>query len=231
MDGNLIADTTSWVKGKDYPEWMDEVGVATISKGYLLPDETPRKAYRELQKQSQKEYALNLKVSFLSTFGMVGLVLLAQYYLTLEPIVVYLYLALGLTPLIRVSGIGLTNAELMKLTALGGGVGISVSRIRPRGTEITGNGKSEGVVPWCKIYDSAIIATNQGSVRRGAASVNLDINHPDIKEFMQIRRPKGDPNRQCLNLHQCVVVDDAFMRRLQDRDGDAMETWLRNFKN
>jgi ribonucleoside-diphosphate reductase alpha chain len=118
----------------------------------------------------------------------------------------------------------------MKLTALGGGVGISVSRIRPRGTAITGNGISEGVVPWCKIYDSAIIATNQGSVRRGAASVNLDINHVDINEFMQIRRPKGDPNRQCLNLHQCVVVDDAFMRRLQDRDGDAMKLWLEILK-
>ena len=50
MDGNIIADTTNWVKGKDYPEWMDEVGVATISKGYLLPDETPRKAYRRVAK-------------------------------------------------------------------------------------------------------------------------------------------------------------------------------------
>ena len=65
-------------------------------------------------------------------------------------------------------------------------------------TEITGNGKSEGVVPWAKIFDSSIIATNQGNVRRGAASVNLDIEHGDIDEFLQIRRPKGDPNRQCL---------------------------------
>ena len=130
-----------------------------------------------------------------------------------------------------IRGIGLTNAELMKLTASGGGVGISVSRIRPRGTTISGNGKSEGVVPWCKIYDSAIIATNQGNVRRGAASVNLDINHPDIDEFLQIRRPKGDPNRQCLNLHQCVVVDDVFMRKLETRDPDAMNTWATILKS
>ena len=95
---------------------------------------------------------------------------------------------------------------------------------------IKGNGKSEGVVPWAKIYDSTIIATNQGSVRRGAASVNLDINHGDINEYLQIRRPKGDPNRQCLNLHQCVVVDDAFMRKLNDRDQEAMELMVRNFK-
>ena len=231
MDGNLVADTTQWVKGKDYPEWMDEVGVATISKGYLLPDETPRKAYKRVAKSiAERIRKPELENKFFKYIwnGWIGLA---------SPVLSNTGTDRGLpiscfgidTP-DSVRGIGLTNAELMKLTALGGGVGISVSRIRPRGTEITGNGKSEGVVPWCKIYDSAIIATNQGSVRRGAASVNLDINHPDIKEFMQIRRPKGDPNRQCLNLHQCVVVDDAFMRRLQDRDGDAMETWLEILK-
>jgi len=227
MDGNLVADTTQWVKGKDYPEWMDEVGVATISKGYLLPDETPRKAYRRVAKAiAERVRKPELESKFFKYIwnGWIGLA---------SPVLSNTGTDRGLpiscfgidTP-DSIRGIGLTNAELMKLTALGGGVGISTSRIRPRGTTITGNGKSEGVVPWCKIYDSAIIATNQGSVRRGAASVNLDINHPDIKEFMQIRRPKGDPNRQCLNLHQCVVVDDAFMRRLQDRDSEAMSLWL-----
>ena len=227
MDGNLVADTTQWVKGKDYPEWMDEVGVATISKGYLLPDETPKKAYRRVAKSiAERVRKPELENKFFKYIwnGWIGLA---------SPVLSNTGTDRGLpiscfgidTP-DSIRGIGLTNAELMKLTALGGGVGISTSRIRPRGTEITGNGKSEGVVPWCKIYDSAIIATNQGSVRRGAASVNLDINHPDIKEFMQIRRPKGDPNRQCLNLHQCVVVDDAFMRRLQDRDSEAMSLWL-----
>ena len=227
MDGNLIADTTQWVKGKDYPEWMDEVGVATISKGYLLPDETPKKAYKRVAKAiAERTNRPDLESKFFKYIwnGWIGLA---------SPVLSNTGTDRGLpiscfgidTP-DSIRGIGLTNAELMKLTALGGGVGISTSRIRPRGTTITGNGKSEGVVPWCKIYDSAIIATNQGSVRRGAASVNLDINHPDIHEFMQIRRPKGDPNRQCLNLHQCVVVDDAFMRRLQDRDSEAMSLWL-----
>ncbi len=227
MDGNLVSDTTQWVAGKDFPEWMDEVGAATISKGYLLPDETPKKAYRRVAHSiANRINRPDLESKFFKYIwnGWLGLA---------SPVLSNTGTDRGLpiscfgidTP-DSIRGIGLTNAELMKLTALGGGVGISTSRIRPRGTEITGNGKSEGVVPWCKIYDSAIIATNQGSVRRGAASVNLDINHPDIKEFMQIRRPKGDPNRQCLNLHQCVVVDDAFMRRLQDRDSEAMSLWL-----
>jgi ribonucleoside-diphosphate reductase alpha chain len=227
MDNNLISDTTQWVRGKDFPEWMDEVGVATISKGYLLPDETPKKAYRRVahsiairinRPELENKF---FKYIWNGWLGLASPVLSNTGTDRGLPISCF-----GIDTPDSVRGIGLTNAELMKLTALGGGVGISTSRIRPRGTEITGNGKSEGVVPWCKIYDSSIIATNQGSVRRGAASVNLDINHQDIHEIMQIRRPKGDPNRQCLNLHQCVVVDDAFMRKLQDRDSEAMSLWL-----
>ena len=86
--------------------------------------------------------------------------------------------------------------------------------IRPAGAKIKGNGTSDGVVPFCKIYDSTILATNQGSVRRGAASVNINIDHPDFEEWLEIREPKGDVNRQSLNLHQCAVVGDKFMRRL-----------------
>jgi ribonucleoside-diphosphate reductase alpha chain len=231
MDNNLISNVQDWVRGKDYPEWMDEISLSTISKGYLLPGETPKKAYRRVSKAiAERVNRPDLEAKFFKYIwnGWLGLA---------SPVLSNTGTDRGLpiscfgidTP-DSIRGIGLTNAELMKLTALGGGVGVSVSRIRPRGTEITGNGKSEGVVPWCKIYDSSIIATNQGSVRRGAASVNLDINHPDIKEFLQIRRPKGDPNRQCLNLHQCVVVDDSFMRRLGERDSEAMSTWLEILK-
>jgi ribonucleoside-diphosphate reductase alpha chain len=231
MDNNLISNVQDWVRGKDYPEWMDEISLSTISKGYLLPGETPKKAYRRVSKAiAERVNRPDLEAKFFKYIwnGWLGLA---------SPVLSNTGTDRGLpiscfgidTP-DSIRGIGLTNAELMKLTALGGGVGVSVSRIRPRGTEITGNGKSEGVVPWCKIYDSSIIATNQGSVRRGAASVNLDINHPDIKEFLQIRRPKGDPNRQCLNLHQCVVVDDSFMRRLGERDSEAMSVWLEILK-
>lgn len=232
MDGNLIANTETWESGKDYPTWMDEISLATISKGYLLPNETPKKAYRRVAAAAAmrlKKPELENKFYKLIWNGWLGLA---------SPVLSNMGTDRGLpiscfgvdTP-DSIRGIGLTNAELMKLTSQGGGVGISVSRIRPRGTEITGNGKSEGVVPWCKIYDSAIIATNQGSVRRGAASVNLDIEHHDIEEFLQIRRPKGDPNRQCLNLHQCVVVGDNFMRKLESRDQDAMGLWAEVLKS
>jgi ribonucleoside-diphosphate reductase alpha chain len=232
MDSNLTIDYTQWEKGKDYPEFFDDVALLTISKGYLLPGETPKKAYRRVAHSiAMRLNRPDLENKFFKYIwnGWIGLA---------SPVLSNVGTDRGLpiscfgvdTP-DSIRGIGLTNAELMRLTSYGGGVGIGLSRIRPRGASITGNGKSEGIVPWAKIYDSTIIATNQGSVRRGAASVNLDINHPDIKEFLQIRRPKGDPNRQCLNLHQCVVVDDTFMKRLNDRDSEAMALWLEILKS
>ena len=233
MDNNsLIADYSNWIAGKDYPEYMDEVSLATISKGYLLPGETVRTAYKRVSNAAAfrlKKPELAPKFFKMLWNGWLGLA---------SPVLSNMGTDRGLpiscfgidTP-DSIRGIGLTNAELMKLTASGGGVGISLSRIRPRGTEISGNGKSEGVVPWAKIYDSSIIATNQGNVRRGAASVNLDINHADIDEFLEIRRPKGDPNRQCLNLHQCVVIDDHFMRRLETRDSETLNTWAKVLKS
>jgi len=231
---SINVDYTEWVAGKDYPEWMSEISLATISKGYMMPGETPKKAYKrvadtvamrlgkpELSSKFQRymwKGWLNLASPVLSNTGTDrGL-----------PISCF-----GIDTPDSIRGIGLTNAELMKLTSVGGGVGISLSRIRGRGNSIGKGdmGQSEGVVPWAKIYDSTIIATNQGAVRRGAASVNLDIDHVDIKEFLQIRRPKGDPNRQCLNLHQAVMVSDDFMHRLERRDPEAMELWVEILKS
>ena len=79
---------------------------------------------------------------------------------------------------------------MMLLAKQGGGVGIGINQIRPAGAKITGNGTSDGVVPFCKIYDSTILATNQGSVRRGAASVNINIEHGDFEEWLEIESLK-----------------------------------------
>ena len=232
MDNNLVADTSQWERGKDYPEFFDDVALSTISKGYLMPGETPKKAYRRVanavaERLERPDLANKFfKYIWNGWIGLASPVLSNTGTNRGLPISCF-----GIDTPDSIRGIGLTNAELMRLTSYGGGVGISLSRIRGRGESITGNGKSEGIVPWAKIYDSTIIATNQGAVRRGAASVNLDINHTDVKEYLQIRRPKGDPNRQCLNLHQAVVVDDKFMQRLQDRDSEAMSLWLEILKS
>lgn len=227
-------DYSKWEPEKDYPSWMNEVSLATISNGYLLPDENPKKAYKRVADAVAKRLDRPDLANKFFKYMWKGWLNLASPVLSNTgtdkglPISCF-----GIDTPDSIRGIGLTNAELMRLTSLGGGVGIGLGRVRGRGKKIANGdtGNSEGIVPWAKIYDSTIIATNQGSVRRGAASVNLDINHTDIKEFLRIRRPQGDPNRQCLNLHQCVSIDDKFMQRLEHRDPEAMELWVEILKS
>jgi ribonucleoside-diphosphate reductase alpha chain len=223
---SIQVDSTNWIKGKHYPTWMDEIAVSMISKGYLLPDEDVFDAYKRVSKAA----ARRLRRKDLQPFFYEAMV--KNWLCLASPVLSNMGTERGM-PIScfgidvgdSIEGITDANSELMRLSSQGGGVGIGVSRIRGRGKAIRDNGVSEGVVPWCKIYDSTILATNQGSVRRGASSVNLNINHPDIEEFLQIRRPKGDVNRQCLNLHQCVVIDDEFMNKLENKDPKSLKIW------
>ncbi len=223
---SIQIDTTNWIKGKHYPEWMNEISLSMISKGYLLPDEDVFDAFKRVSKAA----ARRLKRKDLQPFFYEAIV--KNWLCLASPVLSNLgtergmpISCFGIDTDDSIEGIALANSELMRLSSQGGGVGIGVSRIRGRGKPISGNGVSEGVVPWIKIYDSTILATNQGSVRRGAASVNLHVNHPDIEEFLMIRRPKGDVNRQCLNMHQCVVIDDKFMNKVEERDPKALKLW------
>lgn len=219
-------DTTNWIKGKHYPEWMDEIAVSMISKGYLLPDEDVFDAYKRVSKFAARRLRRkDLQPLFYEAMVKNWLCLASPVLSNMGTERGMPISCFGIDVGDSIEGIADANSELMRLSSQGGGVGIGVSRIRGRGKSIKDNGVSEGVVPWCKIYDSTILATNQGSVRRGAASVNLSINHPDIEEFLQIRRPKGDVNRQCLNLHQCVVIDDTFMDKLENKDPKSLKIW------
>jgi len=223
---SIQVDTTNWVKGKNFPNYMDDVAISMISKGYLLPDEDVFDAFRRVSKAA----ARRLKRKDLQPYFYEAIV--KNWLCLASPVLSNMgtergmpISCFGINVGDSIEGIADYNSELMRLSSQGGGVGIGMSRIRGRGKPIKDNGVSEGVVPWAKIYDSTILATNQGSVRRGAASVNLSINHPDIEEFLSIRRPKGDVNRQCLNLHQCVVIDDSFMKRVENRDTKTLRLW------
>jgi ribonucleoside-diphosphate reductase alpha chain len=223
---SITVDTRKWVVGKDYPEWMDDIAVSMISKGYLLSDENVFEGFKRVSKSA----ARRLRRKDLQPFFYEAMV--KNWLCLASPVLSNMGTERGL-PIScygidvddSVEGIASANSELMRLSSQGGGVGMSLSRIRGRGARIKDNGVSEGIIPWAKIYDSTILATNQGSVRRGAASFNLDINHPDIEEFLMMRRPKGDVNRQCLNTHHCVVVDDNFMQKVEDRDQHALKIW------
>jgi len=219
-------DTTNWIKGKNYPNWMDDIAVSMISKGYLLSDEDVFDAYKRVSRAAARRLKRkDLQPLFYEAIEKNWLCLASPVLSNMGTERGMPISCFGIDVGDSIEGIADANSELMRLSSQGGGVGIGVSRIRGRGKSIKDNGVSEGVVPWCKIYDSTILATNQGSVRRGAASVNLNINHPDIEEFLSIRRPKGDVNRQCLNLHQCVVIDDEFMTKLDNKDPKAMKLW------
>ena len=217
----------NWIKGVDYPEWGDtDVYRKTIVGGYLLQGESPRDAYERVAKTvARRLYKPELAEVFFDYIWK-GWLNLASPVLSNTgtdrglPISCF-----GIDVADSIQDIGAKNLEMMMLAKHGGGVGVGINMIRPAGAKITGNGTSDGVVPFCKIYDSTILATNQGAVRRGAASVNINIEHPDFEEWLEIREPKGDVNRQSLNLHQCAVVGDKFMRRLEQGDKEARNRW------
>jgi len=106
--------------------------------------------------------------------------------------------------------------ENVLLASRGGGIGSFWGNLRSIGETVRGNGKTSGIIPFIKVMDSQTLAISQGSLRRGSAAVYLPIDHPEIEEFIDLRRPTGgDPNRRSLNLHHGVVVTDEFMRAVE----------------
>src|SRR5687768_1115650 len=110
--------------------------------------------------------------------------------------------------------VGLWN-ENVWLAARGGGIGSYWGNLRSIGEKVGMNGKTSGVVPFIRVMDSLTLAISQGSLRRGSAAVYLDISHPEIEEFLEIRKPSGDFNRKALNLHHGVLLTDAFMEAVK----------------
>ncbi len=222
------AEHLGWEVDVDFPSWANTpVYVQTISKGYLYGDEKPKDAYwRVCTAVAKRLNKPELATKFFDYIWR-GWLCLATPVLSNTgterglPISCF-----GIDVGDSIYEIGMKNLEMMLLAKNGGGVGVCVNQIRPAGSPIKDNGTSDGVVPFCKIYDSTILATNQGAVRRGAASVNLNIEHEDFIDWLEIREPKGDVNRQSLNLHQCAVVGDKFMRKLEAGDPEAREKWV-----
>ena len=220
-------EENGWEIDVDFPSWgNNEIYIKTISKTYLQAGEKPKDAYWRVATAVAKRLEKPQLATKFFDYMWKGWLCLATPVLANTgtdrglPISCF-----GIDVGDSIYEIGSKNLELMLLAKHGGGVGIGINMIRPAGTKITGNGTSDGVVPFCKIYDSTILATNQGSVRRGAASVNIKIEHKDFEDFLEIREPKGDVNRQSLNLHQCVVVSDRFMKKLEEGDSEARRKW------
>jgi ribonucleoside-diphosphate reductase alpha chain len=114
------------------------------------------------------------------------------------------------------NGIVNTWNENVWLASRGGGIGTYWGSVRGIGEPVGLNGKTSGIIPFVRVMDSLTLAISQGSLRRGSAAVYLDVSHPEIEEFLEIRKPSGDFNRKALNLHHGVLLTDAFMEAVRD---------------
>ncbi len=195
-------------------ELLTRFGNATLQDRYLLPDETAQdmfarvaSAYADDPDHAQRIYDYISKLWFMPATPILsngganrGL-----------PISCFLNECSD-----SLDGIVNLWNENVWLAALGGGIGSYWGNLRSIGEPVGRNGKTSGIVPFIRVQDSLTLAISQGSLRRGSAACYLPIHHPEIEEFIEMRRPTGgDANRKALNLHHGVVITDAFMRAVE----------------
>lgn len=113
-------------------------------------------------------------------------------------------------------GIVSTWNENVLLASGGGGIGTYWGFVRSVGEDIGRAGKTSGIIPFIRVMDSLTLAISQGSLRRGSAAVYLDVHHPEIEEFVEIRKASGDFNRKSLNLHHGINITDEFMEAVRE---------------
>jgi ribonucleoside-diphosphate reductase alpha chain len=143
-------------------------------------------------------------------------------------------------------GIVATWNENVWLASNGGGIGTYWGGVRSIGEPVRGAGETSGIIPFIHVMDGLTLAISQGSLRRGSAAVYLDVHHPEIEEFLEIRKPSGDFNRKGLNLHHGINLTDEFMNAVRDgssfalrspktgeslRSVDARQLWQRILEN
>ena len=209
------------------PEWMDDAGMQILVNGYLMPGETPRHMYQRVAKAAASYYKESSKYekSFYE-------VMWKNWLCPASPVLSNLGTDRGLP--ISCNSIHVGDSvdsifgkahELAMLSKNGAGVGIYLGDVRGRGATIRGNGKSEGIIPWAKVYDSTTVSVSQGSTRRGASAIYLPIRHPDIEEFINLRRPTGDMNRRCLNMNHGICIDNIWMQEMLAGDKTKRVLW------
>ena len=204
---NVVTDTSR-------DELLTEFGKETLKDRYLLPGENYQDlfarvadAFADDQDHAQRLYDYISKLWFMPATpvlsnGGTGRGL---------PISCYLNSVDD-----SLEGIVNTWNENVWLASRGGGIGTYWGSVRGIGEPVGLNGKTSGIIPFVRVMDSLTLAISQGSLRRGSAACYLDISHPEIEEFLEIRKPSGDFNRKALNLHHGVLVSDDFMEAVRE---------------
>ncbi|MBD8677610.1 ribonucleoside-diphosphate reductase subunit alpha [Sphingomonas sp. CFBP 13720] len=193
---------------------LTDFGKDTLKDRYLLPGESYQdlfvrvaSAYADDQAHAQRLYDYISKLWFMPATpvlsnGGTGRGLPISCYLNSVPD--------------SLEGIVETWNENVWLASRGGGIGTYWGSVRGIGEPVGLNGKTSGIIPFVRVMDSLTLAISQGSLRRGSAACYLDVSHPEIEEFLEIRKPSGDFNRKALNLHHGVLIPDAFMEAVRD---------------
>jgi ribonucleoside-diphosphate reductase alpha chain len=210
---------------------LTDFGKETLKDRYLLPGESYQdlfvrvaSAYADDQPHAQRLYDYISRLWFMPSTpvlsnGGTGRGLPISCYLNSVPD--------------SLEGIVDTWNENVWLASRGGGIGTYWGDVRGIGEPVGLNGKTSGIIPFVRVMDSLTLAISQGSLRRGSAACYLDVSHPEIEEFLEIRKPSGDFNRKALNLHHGVLLSDAFMEAVRDgtewkllspKDGSVRQT-------
>lgn len=209
------------------PGFLNEEGYKTLSSGYLSANETPRKMYQRVAKAAASYYDNKSKweKKFFDAMW-------KNWLCPSTPVLSNMGTSRGLPISCNSISVGdnlnsifMKNHELAMLSKNGAGVGIYFGDIRGRGVAINGNGASEGIIPWAKVFDTTTVSVSQGSSRRGASAIYLPIDHIDIHEFMNIRRPTGDMNRRCLNINNAVCITNKWMNEMLGGDKEKRNLW------
>lgn len=203
-------------------ELLTEFGKATLRDRYLLPGESFQdlfvrvaNAYADDAKHAQRLYDYMSRLWFmpatpiLSNGGTQRGLPISCFLNSVED---------------SLDGIVGTWTENVWLASHGGGIGTYWGSVRSIGEPVKGNGHTSGIIPFVRVMDSLTLAISQGSLRRGSAAVYLDIHHPEIEEFIEIRKPSGDFNRKSLNLHHGVAVTDEFMEAVREDEPFALRS-------
>lgn len=215
------------------PPWLTNAGFSTLSKGYLLKDETPRDMYRRVSKAAayrlgkpelEKEFYKIIDNNWLCLATPVACNLGTDRGL---PISCY-----GSFVDDSIHDIYTSIHETAMLTKNGGGIGKYWGGVRASGQKVGDNGYSKGVIPWMKAEEQTLVSVSQGDARSGAGAQYLDIDHGDIDEFIDIRRQTGDEGRRCRskNFHHAVVISDEFMAKAKSGDMIARDLWAKVLK-
>ena len=195
---------------------LTKFGKQTLDDRYLLSGETPQGLFKRVAESycPDNDHAQRM-YDYLSKHWFMASTPILSNAGTTRGLPISCYMNKAEDTLENIAGIWNEN---VLIGAKGGGIGTCWSSVRSVGEEVQGRGGSSGVIPFMKVMDSLTLAISQGSLRRGSAACYLNVSHPEIEEFLEIRKPSGDFNRKSLNLHHGIVIPDAFMLAVQNGD-------------